>query len=77
MKALVIDRPGEASIHDVPEPQSGPGEALLRVRRIGLCGSGTSWIEASPGRSMTSAFICSSLALFSSSFEVFAWTQSD
>lgn len=33
------DRAGEASIRDVAEPEVRAGEALLRVRRVGLCGS--------------------------------------
>jgi threonine dehydrogenase-like Zn-dependent dehydrogenase len=39
MKALVINEPGTARIEDVAEPEIRPGEALLRVRRVGLCGS--------------------------------------
>ena len=39
MKALVIRRPGEAAIEDIPEPPPQPEQVLLRVRMIGLCGS--------------------------------------
>ena len=39
MKALVMSEPGAARIENVEEPQMKPGEALLRVRRVGLCGS--------------------------------------
>jgi len=39
MKALVIRRPGEAAMENVPEPQQQPGQVLLRVCMIGLCGS--------------------------------------
>jgi len=39
MKALRLKAPGTAVIEDVPEPEVKPGEALLRVRRVGLCGS--------------------------------------
>jgi threonine dehydrogenase-like Zn-dependent dehydrogenase len=41
MKALVIDRPGEARIIDVERPAGfgDPQLATLRVRRIGLCGT--------------------------------------
>lgn len=39
MKALVIHSPGELSIEERPEPQSGPAEVLLKVRMVGLCGS--------------------------------------
>jgi threonine dehydrogenase-like Zn-dependent dehydrogenase len=39
MKALVISEPGTARIENIAEPETKPGEVLLRVRRIGLCGS--------------------------------------
>jgi 2-desacetyl-2-hydroxyethyl bacteriochlorophyllide A dehydrogenase len=39
MKALVLDRPGQASIKTVPKPAAGDGEILLRVRMVGFCGS--------------------------------------
>jgi 2-desacetyl-2-hydroxyethyl bacteriochlorophyllide A dehydrogenase len=40
MRAVVLDGPGKAEVRDVPEPAPpGPGEVLLQVRRIGLCGS--------------------------------------
>jgi threonine dehydrogenase-like Zn-dependent dehydrogenase len=41
MRALVIERPGEARIIDVERPVESavPQRATLRVRRIGLCGT--------------------------------------
>ena len=39
MRALVIRRPGEAVVVDVPQSGPRPGQILLRVRMIGLCGS--------------------------------------
>jgi threonine dehydrogenase-like Zn-dependent dehydrogenase len=39
MKALVLQKPGEASVKAVPEPLVGPGELLLKVRMVGFCGS--------------------------------------
>ena len=39
MKALVLQSPGRVSIESVTEPVSREGEVLLRVRRIGLCGT--------------------------------------
>jgi threonine dehydrogenase-like Zn-dependent dehydrogenase len=39
MRALVIDRPGEARVIDVATPAQAPGEATMRIRRIGLCGT--------------------------------------
>ena len=39
MKALVLREPGVAIIEEIAVPEVQPGEALLRVRRLGLCGS--------------------------------------
>lgn len=39
MKALILEQPGKAVIAAVAKPNRKPGEALLRVRRVGLCGS--------------------------------------
>lgn len=39
MKALVMKGPGDAQIINVPEPVPASGDALLRVRMVGMCGS--------------------------------------
>ena len=39
MKAVHVVKPGEIAVADVPVPSPGPGEALLRVRYAGICGS--------------------------------------
>jgi threonine dehydrogenase-like Zn-dependent dehydrogenase len=39
MKALFIPKPGEVAVGTAAEPAPKPGEVLLRVRMIGLCGS--------------------------------------
>ncbi len=39
MKALVLHKPGEASIETVPDPTLTDSNVLLRVRMVGLCGS--------------------------------------
>lgn len=39
MKALVLSEPGRAHLTEIPTPSPASGEALLRVRRVGLCGS--------------------------------------
>ncbi len=41
MQALVIDPgvAGSARVEDVPAPQPGPGEVLLRVLEVGVCGT--------------------------------------
>lgn len=40
MKTIVLERPGEFRAADTPDPPApGPGQALVRVRRIGVCGT--------------------------------------
>src|SRR5687767_15221023 len=40
MKAIVLEEPGRFSRTEVDEPtRPGPGEALVRVHRVGICGS--------------------------------------
>jgi threonine dehydrogenase-like Zn-dependent dehydrogenase len=39
MRALVLQKPGQAVIKNVDEPQAKMGEVLLKVQMVGLCGS--------------------------------------
>lgn len=40
MKAIQLQAPQQFAVIDVEEPQSpGPGEALVRVHRVGICGT--------------------------------------
>jgi L-iditol 2-dehydrogenase len=39
MKQAVMTTPGHVEIRDVPAPQPGPGDVLIRMKRIGVCGS--------------------------------------
>jgi 2-desacetyl-2-hydroxyethyl bacteriochlorophyllide A dehydrogenase len=40
MKTIVLEEPGRFQLKETPAPSSGaPGEALVRVRRVGVCGS--------------------------------------
>jgi len=39
MRQAVMTEPGKIEFRDVPEPAPGPGEVLLRIKRIGVCGS--------------------------------------
>src|SRR5438067_6441095 len=39
MKALVLKKPGQASIETVPDPVLTDGNLLLKVRMVGFCGS--------------------------------------
>lgn len=39
MKALVIHGPRRASVEDVPDPVPGPGEVVVAVKAVGICGT--------------------------------------
>jgi 2-desacetyl-2-hydroxyethyl bacteriochlorophyllide A dehydrogenase len=39
MKALSCDAPGRLSLIDRDDPQAGAGEVLVRIRRVGICGT--------------------------------------
>ncbi len=39
MKAWFLTGPRALELRDIPEPQPGEGEALVRVRAVGICGS--------------------------------------
>jgi len=40
-----LHAPRELVVHDEPMPEPGPGEVLVRVDAVGLCGSDTHWWE--------------------------------
>ena len=39
MKAAVMYSPGDIRMEDVPKPVAGPGEVLLEIAAVGVCGS--------------------------------------
>jgi 2-desacetyl-2-hydroxyethyl bacteriochlorophyllide A dehydrogenase len=39
MKAIVCREPGHLALEERPVPKSGPGEVLVRIRRVGVCGT--------------------------------------
>jgi L-iditol 2-dehydrogenase len=39
MRALVVRRPNEFAVEEVPRPEPGPHEVLCRVRTIAICGT--------------------------------------
>lgn len=39
MRAVVYDRPGDFGIREVPDPDPGPGDVLIRVESAGVCGT--------------------------------------
>ncbi len=50
MKALVLEDYGRFAVRDVPRPEPGPGEVLVRVRACGICGSDVHGMDGSTGR---------------------------
>jgi len=45
MRAVVVERPGSATLRRVPRPEPGPGEVLVRVGAAGICGSDVEVLE--------------------------------
>ena len=39
MRQAIMTQPGHIEFNAVEEPVAGPGEILLRVKKIGVCGS--------------------------------------
>ena len=39
MRQVVLQQPGEFLLRQIPDPVPAAGEALVRVRRIGVCGT--------------------------------------
>jgi len=40
MDAIILEQPQKFIRSDIPEPtEPGPGEAVVRVHRVGICGS--------------------------------------
>ncbi len=45
MRAARLHGPRDVRVHDEERPVPGPGEALVRVEAVGLCGSDLHWYE--------------------------------
>ena len=45
MRVLRLHGAGDLRLHAEPEPTPGPGESLLRVTAVGVCGSDLHWLE--------------------------------
>jgi L-iditol 2-dehydrogenase len=39
MRQAVMTSPGKIEFKDIQEPKPGKGEVLIRIQRIGICGS--------------------------------------
>ena len=44
MRTLRLHGPNELRLHDEPDPSPAPGEVLVRVTAVGLCGSDRHWL---------------------------------
>ena len=45
MLAVVVEKPHEVEVRDIPRPEVGPNEALVRVGACGICGTDVHVIE--------------------------------
>jgi L-iditol 2-dehydrogenase len=45
MKAAVLRAPRDVVVEERPIPQAGPGQVVVRVRAVGVCGSDTHYYE--------------------------------
>ena len=43
MKVIRLHAPNDLRLHDESEPEPGPGQALVRVQAVGICGSDLHW----------------------------------
>ena len=43
MRVVRLHSAGDLRLHDEPMPTPGPGEALVRVTAVGICGSDLHW----------------------------------
>ena len=50
MKALVLKEYNQFSCEDVPVPEIGADEVLIRVKACGICGSDVHGMDGSTGR---------------------------
>ena len=64
MKAICIAAPQELAVIDIAEPSDpGPGQAVVKTHRMGVCGTDYSTIWASFLSSITHEFPAMNLAL--------------
>ncbi len=45
MKVLRLHARRDLRLHEEPEPEPAPGEELVRVKRVGICGSDLHWFD--------------------------------
>lgn len=50
MKALVLEEYNRLAYKEMPDPQAGPDDVLIRVKAAGICGSDVHGMDGSTGR---------------------------
>ena len=45
MKQIVVYGPNDVRLDDIPEPNAGPRDALVRVAACGICGTDVSYVR--------------------------------
>lgn len=50
MKALVYNGPWDMTVQELPQPRPGPGEVLLKIKTVGICGSDVHGFTGESGR---------------------------
>ena len=50
MKGLLLKQYMDLEVTDLPQPEIGPSDVLVRVRACGICGSDVHGLDGSTGR---------------------------
>ena len=50
MKALVYEEPWKMTLRDLPKPDLQPGEVLIKMESVGICGSDVHGFTGESGR---------------------------
>src|ERR1039458_3390392 len=79
MKALLLTKYMQLEMADLPEPEVGPNDVLVRVRACGICGSDVHGLDGSTGRRIPPLVMGHEAAgvIARVGHEVFGWTPGD
>ena len=50
MKALVYEEPWKMTLQDLPKPEPAPGEVVIEMESVGICGSDVHGFTGESGR---------------------------
>ena len=79
MKALVLVEAGQFEVRDVPRPEPGPRDVLVRVEACGICGSDVHGMDGSTGRRIAPLIMGHEAAgvIAETGADVTGWKQGD